>query len=320
MNKVNYLRLSLTDHCNLNCFYCNPLDKKYFVPRNEILSYEELTRVVRIFSDLGIDKIRLTGGEPTLRPQVHKLIAMLKSIRGIEEVSMTTNGVLLKKIGDDLLSAGLDRLNISLDTLNPEKYEKITGKPFFEDVWKGILHCNEIGFETLKINVVLLKDINIDEIADFAELTLCYPFHVRFIELFDTTARLHNQQSRKYLSSEAKMIIEDKFGKLSYQKKVIGNGPAKNYILPNGKGTIGFISNLSENFCDNCNRLRMDSQGRIAPCLFSGYLYEMKPLLRNGNSDEEIQKLAKKIINEKSSYNKNSASKSDFVEMSSVGG
>jgi cyclic pyranopterin phosphate synthase len=296
------------------------LDRKYFVARNEILSYEELYRVIKIFSGLGINKIRLTGGEPTLRPQVHKLIEMLKSISKIDEISMTTNGVLLPKIGQRLYDAGLDRLNISLDTLNAERYAEITGKDCFEDVWQGLLSSYKIGFKPIKINVVLLQDFNIDEIDDFAELTLKYPFHIRFIELFNTTERLSEQQSKKFLSLDAKKIIEDKFGKLTKQNEVIGNGPSQNYVLPNAKGTIGFISNLSENFCNECNRLRMDSQGRIAPCLFSGYLYELKPLLRSDKSDVEIATYLKKIIEEKPNYNKHSTQKSNFVEMSSVGG
>ncbi|MEA1972789.1 MAG: GTP 3',8-cyclase MoaA [Candidatus Cloacimonadota bacterium] len=317
--KVDYLRISITDHCNLNCIYCNPLQKNKFLQRKEILSYEEILRIVKIFEKLGISKIRLTGGEPTIRPDLCSFISQL-SKTNINEISMTTNGVELYKLSKKLKNSGLDRLNISLDSLDRKKYEEIAGEDKFDQVWSGIMKSLEVGFTPLKINVVLIKGKNDDEILDFARLTLDYPLHIRFIELFKTNNRLEEQQSKSMKSEEAKKIIEDVYGKLSSTKQVIGNGPSQNFQLKNSKGSIGFISNLSENFCGNCNRLRMDSSGKIAPCLFSGYLYDLKPLLRGNYSDKKIKNFMREIIENKSNYNKYKNSNFEFVEMSSIGG
>ncbi|MBU0468678.1 MAG: GTP 3',8-cyclase MoaA [Candidatus Omnitrophica bacterium] len=318
--KIDYLRLSLTDKCNLNCFYCNPLEKKDYLDNNDILRLEEIVRVVRVLADLGISKLRLTGGEPLIKENICTAVSLFKKIDGIEEVSLTTNGVFLFEMAEALQANGLDRINISLDTLRPKRFEQITGQDCFEHVWKGIEKSIEVGLFPLKLNMILLKGINEDEIIDFAKLTIKHKIDVRFIELFRTSNRLSVQQTGSLKSSEAKETIVSKYGELFPEGNVVGNGPAEYFKLKEAKGTIGFISNLSKHFCGACNRLRMDSAGRIAPCLFSGYLYNVKELIRSGASDENIRELLKHIILDKHKHNKKSAVIDKHIEMSSVGG
>ncbi|HBG61191.1 MAG: cyclic pyranopterin phosphate synthase MoaA [Omnitrophica WOR_2 bacterium GWF2_38_59] len=318
--KTDYLRLSLTDNCNLNCFYCNPLEKKHFLDSCEILRLEEIVRVVRILAGLGISKIRLTGGEPLIKEDICTAVSLFKKIDGIEEVSLTTNGVFLYDIVEELKRSGLDRINISLDTLRRERFYQITGRDCFGQVWQGIEKSIDVGIFPLKLNMILLRGINEDEILDFAKLTINHKIDVRFIELFRTSNRLKVQQNGLLSSSEAKEMIVSKYGGLLPEGNVVGNGPAEYFRLKEAKGTVGFISNLSKHFCGECNRLRMDSAGRIAPCLFSGYLYNVKGLVRNGASDETIRELLIDIIADKHKHNKKSAVIDHHVEMSSVGG
>lgn len=318
--QIDYLRLSLTDICNLNCFYCNPLKKKDFIDSRDVLRLEEIARVIRVLAELGVSKLRLTGGEPLIKADICEAVKMFKKIEGIEEVSLTTNGVFLGEMAEELKANGLDRINISLDTLRPDRFKQITGKDCFEHVWQGVEKAIEAGLFPLKLNMVLLKGINENEICDFAELTIKYNIDVRFIELFKTTNRLKLQQNGSLKSSEAKDFIVSKYGELLSTGNVVGNGPAEYYRLKEGKGTIGFISNLSKHFCGDCNRLRMDSSGRIAPCLFSGYLYNIKAMLRREKDDGTIKQFLKYILLNKYKYNKKSVFIDQNIEMSSVGG
>ena len=318
--EIDYLRLSLTDHCNLDCFYCNPLDKEKFLKHEDILSIEEQERIIRLMVPFGIKKIRLTGGEPLLKKGLVEAVKRFKAIDGIEEVSITTNGTTLKENALHLKEAGLDRVNISLDTLKKDRFIDITGKDNFEQVWQGIEEALKVGLIPVKLNVILLGGINDDELVDFANLTLKYPLHVRFIELFQTSRRLESNQVSTLRSADAKQIIEASLGSLKQVDGVVGNGPAEYDALEGAQGTIGFISNLSEHFCDTCNRLRMDSVGRIAPCLFSGYLYDLKSLIRSEADDKMIMQFLEEIFNNKGKYNKLCDHLSDSIEMSSVGG
>jgi GTP 3',8-cyclase len=319
MNKINYLRLSVTDRCNLNCIYCNPSRKEKFLRREEILSYEEMARIARIFSLLGVDKVRITGGEPLIKREIVKIIGMLKDTASIGEISMTTNGIHLVKMVKDLTRAGLDRINISLDTLRPERFEKITGTDGFNEVWNGIMACIESGLSPVKLNVILMKGINDDEAADFADLTFRYPLIVRFIEYFPTNRRLIKYAGNTITNEIVKDIMNSRYGELKKGSAVKGNGPAE-YYKPNGAmGAIGFISSFSEDFCSACNRIRIDSSGKIYPCLFAKEGYDVRRLLREGASDEVIMQFIAGVMREKPLHSKKSE-REPKVEMSSVGG
>jgi len=229
IKNVDYLRLSITDRCNLNCLYCTPLEKKEFLTHDEILRYEEMARLVNVFSRLGVKKVRVTGGEPLMKKNITDLVRMLKEIKDIEEVAMTTNGVYLKDLAYELKKAGLDRVNISLDTLKKEKYINLTGRDCFEDVRSGICRAMEAGLNPVKLNVVVMKGINDDEILDFARLTLQYPLNIRFIEFFPTSKRSEELTYRIIQNAEVKKKITDYFGELEQVSGVKGNGPAEYY-------------------------------------------------------------------------------------------
>jgi len=317
--QIDYLRISITDRCNLNCLYCNPDRRISFLQKEDILSYEEMAKVVELFSVKGISKVRLTGGEPLIRKDIASFIRMLKNIKNIKDISMTTNGVLLKYMVKDLKIAGLNRVNISLDTLKADRFKLITRGENYFDVWDGIKKSIEEGLNPVKINVVLLKGINDDEILDFAKLSLEFPLIIRFIELFPVNSRLKESFGSMIINNEdVKQEIIKNFGKLESVSNVRGNGPAVYYKIKNSLGNIGFISSFSEDFCDRCNRIRIDSTGRIFPCLFSEPIYDVKKLIRTKAIDE-IFKLIDKITKTKSLYRKKNI-KDYKVEMSSIGG
>lgn len=318
--EVNYLRLSITDRCNLDCIYCNPLEKDRFLSHDEVLRYEEMVRLVNAFVSLGIRKVRITGGEPLIKRNITDLIRMLKEIRGLEELAMTTNGVFLKNIACQLKVAGLDRVNISIDTLQKERYKTITGRDCFDDVWEGIYNALEVGLSPVKLNVVVMKGINDDEVLDFAQLSFRYPLlGVRFIEFFPTAKRSEDLSRYIMKNLEIKERIINHFGQMKRTFEIKGNGPAEYYKLKHSKGFIGFISSYSGNFCNQCNRVRVDCAGRISPCLFSGYIYDLQQVLRNGKNDGELSTIIKNVFEMKSRYSKKAVNVCK-VEMSSIGG
>ncbi|MCQ9205314.1 MAG: GTP 3',8-cyclase MoaA [Omnitrophica bacterium] len=316
---VDYLRLSVTDLCNLNCVYCTPLEKREFLTHQEVLRYEEIARLIRLFIEIGIRKVRITGGEPLIKKNIVALVEMLKKIEGLEEISMTTNGMLLSEYAAQLKKAGLSRVNISLDTLKRDRFKAITGVDSFLEVWEGIQAALAVGFDPVKLNVVPIKGVNDDEIVDFAKLTLKYPLIVRFIELFHT-----NQRSKKFieslLSSErTKKLITEELGEIKPSHMIKGEGPASYYKISGSIGSIGFISGSSSNFCHCCNRIRVDCAGRISPCLFSGHIYDTRPLLRSNTQDEKLLEDIKKLLSLKFQYTKYTI-KERKIEMSSLGG
>lgn len=279
--QINYMRISVTDRCNLRCFYCMPEQGICKMDHRDVLRYEEIIRVVREGARLGISRIRITGGEPLIRPGIESLIRGIKAIEGIREVSLTTNGQLLKDMAESLKEAGLDRVNLSLDSLSPEKYKDITRVGDVQRVLDGINRCLEIGLVPVKVNVVLMKGINDDEIEDFAELTVTLPVSVRFIELMPIGHASHWFKKR-YISTD---IVLDKLPRLIPEDNTLGGGPAVYYRLPGAMGTIGLIAALSHNFCDRCNRVRLTADGRIKPCLHSDLEVDLKPALREGRGD-----------------------------------
>lgn len=317
---VDYLRFSLTDRCNLNCIYCSPLKKSQFLGRDEVLRYEEIVKVVSFFARAGIKKLRLTGGEPLIKRDLVELIKMLKGIKGLEEIAMTTNGVYLNLLADELKKAGLDRVNVSLDTLNKEKFRDITGSDHFEDVWAGIERSIEIGLQPVKLNVILMKGINDEEITDFARLTLKQPLIIRFIELFPTNRRSYKLADSLIKGEDVRKKIAGEFGEIDKISGIKGNGPAEYYKIKDSAGVLGFISNASQDFCGDCNRMRVDCAGRVSPCLFSGYIYDLKPLLRDGSDDDKLLAYLKNILNTKYDYNKKKAATRCGIEMSTIGG
>jgi len=284
---INYLRISVTDRCNLRCIYCMPPEGISVSPRSEILSYEEIQSVAQAAAGLGINKVRLTGGEPLVRSELTRLVYMLCQIDGIDDISLTTNGVLLKQHAAALRQAGLRRVNVSLDTLKRERFEHITRSDKLEDVLAGIETANEAGLEPVKINMVVMRGINDDEVLDFARLTRDHSWHVRFIELMPF-GQASNLRFVPVTEIEQTLLSLDSLEPCSISQ---GSGPAKYSRFPAASGTVGFISPLSEHFCFNCNRLRLTADGKLRPCLLSDEEIDLKKPLRDGASAEEVSQL-----------------------------
>jgi cyclic pyranopterin phosphate synthase len=316
--RVNYLRISVTDRCNLRCVYCRPRHDCDFIERAEILSYEEIHRLVRLFVDCGVDRVRLTGGEPLVRRGVASLVARVARTRGISEVALTTNGVLLASMAEELKAAGLDRVNVSLDSLAAENYRRITGSDCLPQVLRGIHRAAQAGLLPVKINAVILRRINAAQILALAGLSLDLPVAVRFIEYCPTGRDI--EPADDYVPyTEVRAIIEREFGRLSDAVAGPGNGPAAYFKISGSAGTIGFIAGRSTMFCPSCNRIRLTSDGRIRPCLYSAFDYNVKRLLRGGASDEKVRSLLAEIIARKGSVNKLDALATEFC-MRKVGG
>ncbi|UCF56478.1 MAG: GTP 3',8-cyclase MoaA [Deltaproteobacteria bacterium] len=292
---INYLRLSVTDRCNLRCTYCMPEEGIEFVPHNEILTYEEMLHIVRLSVQSGIRKIRLTGGEPLVRKGFVSFLKRLCKIEGLNEVTLTTNGVLLKEFAADIKACGICRVNVSLDSLKAERFFQITGRDSFDRVWEGIQEAERLGFNPIKINVVAIKGVNDDEILDFARLTLEKPYHVRFIE-FMPVGEQNCWSSERFISTDEIRSLIQTLGVLRPIKPNPFDGPAERFALEGGKGEIGFIGALSNHFCTICNRLRLTAEGHLRSCLFSEQEIDIKTPLRNGNDDNHLLELIRLAI------------------------
>ena len=288
--KIDYIRISVTDRCNLRCIYCMPSDGVREITHSEILTHEEIIHILSIATNLGIKKVRITGGEPLVRKGLPYLIKTISNLGAIEEISLTTNGVLLKRFAKELKEAGLNRLNISLDSMDPKRYEEITKGNNLSDVWEGIRAAEELGFSPIKINMVPIRGFNDNEIKEFAALTFNKPYHIRFIEFMPTGAK-DIWSKEKYISTKELKEAISGLGELKPIKNEWGSGPAKNFKLLNAKGVIGFISAVSDHFCAGCNRLRLTSDGKLRPCLFSDSEVDLKKALREGCDDDELQRL-----------------------------
>jgi cyclic pyranopterin phosphate synthase len=288
---INYLRISVTDRCNLRCIYCMPPEGVAQISHCEILSYEEIRTVVQAAAELGINKVRLTGGEPLVRAELPNLIRMLSQIEGIEELSLTTNGTFLKKYALELKQAGLSRVNVSLDTLKPDKFRSITRLGELKPVLEGIETAKKAGFNPIKINTVVIRGINDDEILDFAKMTYKEGYHVRFIELmpFKGVAEfVPSIELRQHINL---------LGKLESCMSPAGNGPATYYRLAGAKGTLGFISPLTEPaFCSRCNRMRLTPDGKLRPCLLGEDEIDLKTPLRNNAPMDKLKRLILKAV------------------------
>jgi cyclic pyranopterin phosphate synthase len=288
---VNYLRISVTDRCNLRCLYCMPPEGVPQMSHSEILSYEEIRAVVQAAAELGINKIRLTGGEPLIRADFPELIKILSQIEGIQELSLTTNGILLKNHALGLRQAGLSRINVSLDTLKPDKFQYITRLGRLKDVLEGIETAKEAGFKPVKINTVVMRNINDDEILDFARMTYEDGWHVRFIEVMPFKG------AAEFVPSHELRQHIGLLGKLEPCELITGNGPATYYRLSGARGTVGFISALTEpSFCSRCNRMRLTPDGKLRPCLLAEDEIDLRTPLRNNASTEELKRFILKAV------------------------
>ena len=287
---INYLRLSVTDRCNLRCIYCMPEKGIRFMPHSEILTYEEMLHIVRLSIQKGIRKVRLTGGEPLVRKGFISFLERLSKIEGLEEITLTTNGVLLKSFAADIKNCGISRINVSLDSLRPERFFRITGRDFFERVWEGLEEAEHVGFNPIKINVVAIKGVNDDEILDFAALTLEKPYHVRFIEIMPIGDK-NIWTAEKFISAKETHNRIQTLGILQPIGHNSLDGPAERYALEGAKGEVGFIGALSNHFCDNCNRLRLTADGHLKGCLFSDQETDIKTPLRDGKGDSHLLNL-----------------------------
>lgn len=317
--RLDYLRISVTDRCNMQCIYCMTNERIRKLPGSEILSYEEILRIAGIFVKLGISKIRVTGGEPLVRKGVCDFLMKLGHLDGVSDLSITTNGILLKEKIKKIKAAGIKRLNISMDTLKKYKFKSITGIDAFDEVWESIMTAHAMGFYPIKLNIVVLCGINDDELVDFAKLTFSYPFHVRFIEYMPIgTSQL---TSRQLFAPEIKSIIST-IGRLEPVEKNRFDGPAQRFKFENAKGEIGFIRPISEHFCNSCNRLRLTASGNLKTCLLSGVETDLKTPLRSGYSDKELAEIILKAVYDKP-FEHPIASKFTKVipaHMSSIGG
>ncbi|MEW6569285.1 MAG: GTP 3',8-cyclase MoaA [Chloroflexota bacterium] len=287
---IHYLRISLTDHCNLRCVYCMPEDQT-FRPRQELMQDAEILTLVRLFAELGFDKIRLTGGEPTVRAGVIELVRGIASTPGIRRLSMTTNGILLEKLATPLAQAGLQRVNISLDTLDPQRFRRITRWGSLDHVWAGIEATEAAGLGPIKLNVVVVRGHNEDDIPSLAALTLDRPWQVRFIEMMPFGGVTDLQTGQMVTHREIKARIESRLGPLEVANDGRLDGEARLFRLPGAKGVIGLISSVTQPFCATCTRARLTADGRLRLCLLRDKEVDLLTPLRAGASLEELRVL-----------------------------
>lgn len=288
--KITYLRISLTDHCNLRCIYCMP-EEMTFRPNAEMLQDDEVLFFVDLFAELGFNKIRLTGGEPTVRANIVELVQGITHTPGIHSVSMTTNGVLLERLAQPLKSAGLERVNVSVDTLDPIKFKRLTRWGNLDDVWAGLLAAEQVGLAPVKINAVVVRGYNDADVVDLARLTLEHPWQVRFIEMMPFAGATDLQVNQTVRTAEIMRRIEHAAGALQPVNNGYLDGEAQVYTLPGGIGEVGFISSLTAPFCAGCNRVRLTSDGRLRLCLLREGEVDLLTPLRAGASRQQIRQI-----------------------------
>ena len=284
---MTYLRISLTDRCNFRCVYCMPALGMKFQPRNELLTDDELLRVVRLCAEVGFTKIRLTGGEPTIRPHIIDLVREIKSTPGIDELSMTTNALLLGRLAADLKDAGLDRVNISIDTLEPEKFKRMTRGGRLDLVWQGIEAADAVGLLPIKLNTVVMRGQNDAEVGDVAALTVDRPWQVRFLEIMPLEGVGDVHDEGLVTSEETQTRLESQFGPLTPVEAPLGD-PARVWRIPGALGTVGFISPVSAPFCAACNRVRLTADGKLRLCLLRNDEVDLRDLMRAGADDAAL--------------------------------
>lgn len=290
------LRLSVTDRCNIRCYYCMPEHEVAYVPRAEILSFEEMERFVRICLPLGITKLRITGGEPLLRRDLHVLVRKLAAVPGIRDLALTTNGVLLADQAKDLYDAGLRRVNIHLDTLDRERFIRITRRDEIDRVLAGVFRCKELGYDPVKLNVVAVKDLVEPDIVPLARFGREHGIEIRYIEFMPLDAQGLWQRDRVLFAGEIVRMLEREIGPLIPIPDSDPRAPALEYRFADGIGRIGFIASVSRPFCLNCNRIRITADGKLRYCLFALEETDIKGPLRNGAGDEQIREIIRKTV------------------------
>jgi GTP 3',8-cyclase len=316
--QINYLRISITDRCNLRCFYCTSWSCWEKLPSEEILRYEELLQLAGVAARVGIRKVRVTGGEPLVRRGALEFIHRLRRVPGLEEVCLTTNGVRLAELAPDLYATGLRHLNLSLDTLHRDRYREISGRDNFREVMAGLERAADLGFHPIKINCVALKGLNDDELLDFARLTRERPFQVRFIEFMPTVDEA--RWRRHFLPmAEVRRRLEG-LGPLQTVNAPVTAGPARTFRIPGYRGELGFISSVTDHHCPTCNRLRLTAAGGLRPCLFAPLELDLNGPLRRGATTAELAQLFKDAIRSKGSLSPALASPLPSRAMVSIGG
>ncbi len=298
---INYLRISLTDRCNLRCLYCMPLHGLTFVNRSDLLTPEEIEKVVRAAAGIGFRKFRLTGGEPTLRPDLVEITSRIASVSGAHDLGMTTNGIMLEKLAQPLKDAGLKRVNIHLDSLHEERAKKLMRFLDPDAVWRGVRAAEAAGLTPVKMNAVVTRGYNDDDVIELARLTVENDWQMRFIELMPLGAGPEAQFSiDRYVSNtETKQKIENALGSLQFVENPNPSDEAVNYQLPNAKGIIGFISPVSEPYCGTCNRMRLTADGKFHLCLLHDDEIDVKQILRGGGTVADIQEVLNRAITAK---------------------
>jgi cyclic pyranopterin phosphate synthase len=282
------LRISVTDRCNFRCTYCMPFDEYTWIERNQVLSFEEIERVARLFVDFGIQKLRLTGGEPLVRKDLDQLIARLSRIEGLADISLTTNGALLDEQASKLYAAGLRRINVSIDSLRPDRFLALTQRGNLDDVLKGLFAAKKAGFSPIKINAVIIRGTNDDEIIDLVEFARQNSFEMRFIEYMDV-GNVNAWSLEKTVTK--KEILEAVHARFPVREigRANGSAPAVDYEFLDGMGEIGIIGSVTEPFCSSCTRIRLTADGKLVTCLFAESGFDLKNLIRSGASDNEIK-------------------------------
>jgi GTP 3',8-cyclase len=293
------LRISVTDRCNIRCFYCMPNEQVKFRPRGELLTFEEIERFVRVVARLGVQRVRLTGGEPLVRAEVVTLVAALARVPGIVDLAMTTNGLLLADFAEALKRAGLRRLNISLDSLSDETFRLITRRDGLDRVLDGIFLAQRLGFEKIRLNAVVIRGVNEDEVLALAEFARKHDLEVRFLEFMPLDADHQWQDGRVVSGAAVRARLESVFGPLQPAERPDPSQPAVDYLLPGGRGRIGLISPVSQPFCRDCNRLRITAEGQVRNCLFSTVEWDARKIMRQGGSDDELADLVRACIQAK---------------------
>ena len=287
---IHYLRISLTDHCNLRCVYCMP-EGMTFKPNSELMQDDEILTLVRIFAGLGFNKFRLTGGEPTVRAGIVDLVREIAQTPGVRSLSMTSNGVMFSHLAEPLAAAGLQRVNFSLDTLNADKFRRLTSGGDIRDVWDGIFSAEQVGLNPIKVNAVVVRDFSDEDVVELARLTLKQAWQVRFIEMMPFAGITEFQQSEAVTAAEIQSRIETALAPLESVNGGRLDGEARLYRLPGGKGVIGFISTLSKPFCETCTRARLTADGRLRLCLLRDSEVDVLSPMRAGVSEAELRQI-----------------------------
>ncbi|WP_088227952.1 GTP 3',8-cyclase MoaA [Desulfosporosinus sp. FKB] len=316
--QIDYLRISVTDRCNLRCKYCMPSQGVAWMPHEDILTFEEILRLMRLSTQLGFHRFRITGGEPLVRRGILEFLSKGSQIPGVDDLMLTTNGMLLSEMAFDLKAAGVRRVNISLDTMNPERFAEITRGGDVSKVIQGIFRSLEAGLKPVKVNVVVVRDFNTQDLPGFLTLAKQYPIHIRFIELMPIGSS-SERRSDFVPIQEMKELLGIK--QYVPSKEILGGGPAEYFQLRDFKGSIGFISALSRHFCSTCNRIRLTPDGKLRPCLHSKLEIDLREALRNGSSDQDLLDIvAQAVWRKPSEHHMNEEALQGQRIMSQIGG